>query len=162
MRTPNDICTYPNQNAKFKKQVRFSEYSSMTLIPPCQSNDLWYREEDKKGFKQCVAETIYGLRNEGVTSDVEQLAIYPASDNYHAKTIINLTDRVVGVEHMISCSVFKLNYLRRMQVITRVLCEQANQKASGMANEHRLAQISEQNSFFAKEWALTIASLRLD
>lgn len=130
----------------------------MTFIPYCKNHALWYKKEEIRRFKQDAAATLRDLREEGTVSDVEQLANNLV--NNCAKTIPLLPDKVHGLEHMISYPVFKLIYLRKIEVIAQVLQEQEKQKKCGVFDESRLAQTSEHNSTFSKEWAFVIASER--
>ncbi len=136
-------------DGKSKKRVKFSVYSTLTVIPSLKNNNLWYGKDDIKKFKQETAESLLSLRENGVTSDVEQLASHAASTKLDAEKVNSIPDLARGLEHMISFPVFKLTYLNREQVISRVLKEQERQRVSGDFDETRLAEVSSQNSTFA-------------
>lgn len=145
---------------KSKKQVKFSMYSSLTVIPSSKNNNLWYTEEDIRKFKQEAVESLLILRENEVTSDIEQLANHAASNSLDAKRVARVPDKAQGLEHMISYPVFKLICLHRTQVISRVLQEQERQNVSGDFDEFRLAEASTLNSTFAKKWASIIVAAR--
>ncbi|KAL7449762.1 hypothetical protein ACHAXS_000214 [Conticribra weissflogii] len=146
--------------SKSKKQVKFSIYSTLTVIPSLKNNNLWYDKDDIRRFKQEAAESLLSLRENGVTSEVEQLANHAASTKHDAEKVARIPDSARGLEHMISYPVFKLTYHSRLQVMSRVLREQERQRASGDFDESRLAEASTQNSAFAKDWASIIVSAR--
>lgn len=154
---------FPNRP---RKRARFSETSTLAYTPTPTADAVrssWYSRREATKFKQELKETIVSFRGSGIDGAINDLAYFVAKgDLSSAKKVVAASSSqegfIRGVEHLMSAEVAGLMIRRRRNTISRVLKEQTIQKILGIADPLRIAAVSEDQSWFAKEWSSTIAS----
>lgn len=146
------------------KRLRFAEFSQLVLTNTKSSEDVentWYTKKEISQFKTDVRLTSQSLRQTRTAKAMKYIALSAANGpnpnlaiHVHGKEVIR------GIEHLISPEVTRYMVERRRKTITGVLEEQQAQKKATLPCQYHLAQVSEVNSSFSKEWCLQITQFQ--
>ena len=157
-------CKTQRERSKRSKLVRFSEYSSLSIIDPNTSEDKgnsWYTKTEIDIFKQNARQTSKALWKTKTAKAMKHIAKSAANNTPQANITIHSKDAIRGLEHLIAPEVSMLLMAKRRKTIARVLKVQKMQKMAGTCIDPFItARVSEMNSAFSKEWCSRITDLQ--
>mmetsp|Transcript_27436 Transcript_27436/g.49484 ORF Transcript_27436/g.49484 Transcript_27436/m.49484 type:complete len:186 (+) Transcript_27436:17-574(+) len=145
------------------KRLRFAEFSQLVLTNTKSSEDVentWYTKKDISQFKTDVRLTSRSLRETRTAKAMKYIAHSAANGLPHLMLNVHGKEVIRGIEHLISPEVTRYMVERRRKTITGVLEEQQAQKKATLPCQYHLAQVSEVNSSFSKEWCLQITQFQ--
>ncbi len=144
------------------KRLRFSEFSSLVLTEPRNSQDRansWYTKEDIAQMKMVNRLTALKFHDTRTAKCMKYIARGAA--NQTPQPVLNVRGKEVirGIEHFISPEVMKYIVEKRRKAIASVLEEQELQKMGGKEVTD-LRQVSEMHTSFSKEWCSRITAFQ--
>jgi len=148
-------------SSKCSKRLRFSCLSQLIITEPNSGEDVqnaWYTKKEIAQFKRNVRLTSQALRKTRTAKAMKLIAHSAATGSPHANIRVHGKEGIRGIEHLLSPEVKHCLIKTRQKTITRVLEEQQVQKSSRRIAS--IAQVSETNSSFSKEWCTRIAKFQ--
>jgi hypothetical protein len=146
-----------------KKRLRFSDTSTLIVTQPKTTEEMrssWYSKQDVEEFKRKSRVAAQALRGTQPAKAMKHVAHSVVSNRPQSEFTLHHVEVFRGLEHIINPEVGKTLFQRRRLNITRVLREQDRQRSTGEENQDRIAQVSIENSRFAKEWRCRIVGLK--
>mmetsp|Transcript_20704 Transcript_20704/g.42666 ORF Transcript_20704/g.42666 Transcript_20704/m.42666 type:complete len:211 (-) Transcript_20704:272-904(-) len=149
------------------KSVRFSEFSSLTTFSRNSAKDArsaWYSKQEIDDLKLVIRDEAVVLRGSAAVHQMEKLAhSILAPDEYEGRPelhVIEDVSEIRGIEHILSSQVLRVIFHQRKAALARLLQEQRMQRALGVRDELRLAEVCQQYSAFSREWSYAIANAK--
>ncbi|KAL7461323.1 hypothetical protein ACHAXS_001744 [Conticribra weissflogii] len=149
------------------KSVRFSEFSSLTTFPrnsEMDARNAWYTKQEIDRLKLVIRDEAVVLRGSGAVHLMEKLAhSILAPNEYEGRPQLQVSEDVSeirGIEHILSSQVLRVIFHQRKAALARLLQEQQMQRALGIRDELRLAEVCQQYSAFSREWSYAIANTK--
>ena len=161
--TMEDIDDFNHHQQPRRKQLRFSEYSSLVLTQPKTNQELtsvWFNKAETEQFKMNARLDAIHLRDTSCNKLMRAIAYSAATGSSTENVKVRRREQIHGIEHLISPEVLKTLYTQRRKTIKRVLQVQEAQRKGIIDPALTTAKISEINSSFSKAWSSRITNFQ--
>jgi hypothetical protein len=144
----------PHGNLPIKKRVRFSETSTLIVVPGANYNN-WYSKDEVRAFKRDIRASVAEAKS---YSKVMKCIGYSVQQG-NAQLNLRVDDSIRGLEHLLSPELLKVLNFARTKSIKDILQGQSRQRSLGLQDEESIAKISKLDSKFVVELRRVIAEL---